>query len=110
MDPTNLYALYAQNFNEVKALYDDEQFDLYTEKAKSLLTDTTLPRFLVIKTCMLIVALTKDWDLAEVGDISTKSAEIRDLSTNIPIFTVLPKRRGVILRHRSPDHHALKQI
>jgi hypothetical protein len=57
--------LYAEWFKEARDAYQIGNYSDCIQKAKHLLTDPTLPRYVSIKTCMLIAYATDDWDDAE---------------------------------------------
>ena len=59
--------LYAIQFEECYALYQEEKFTECIKAAKFNLSDPTVPRYIVIKTLILIANAEDDWEAAEVG-------------------------------------------
>ncbi|KAF2428717.1 hypothetical protein EJ08DRAFT_680447 [Tothia fuscella] len=56
---------YANRYREVQELFNENKYDECIAVGKQLLCDITLPRFIIIKVCILICFATEDWDEAE---------------------------------------------
>ncbi|QDS67603.1 hypothetical protein FKW77_003921 [Venturia effusa] len=59
-------SLYAKHYSEAKKLFDKHEYEACIEKAKDFLADPDLPRYFAIKTSMLIVYASEDWNEAEM--------------------------------------------